>query len=642
MAENIDDLHRQIKELEGKVAYLNAQLKQENRFGLQWIDVPEAFDAESENKIPILEEVPELAITNDDGKPTHILIEGDNYHALTCLNYTHHGKVDVIYIDPPYNTGSDGFTYKDKRFLDKFPDGTTLKASHPLRHSAWLSFMNKRLELAKGLLKPNGVMFISIDENEYANLKLLCEKVFPGGNVTELVWQKRKGGGNDSKYVATDHEYILIYRKKAKDDNDMKWRIPYAPEYLKRYKFQDEIGLFYFDTLSRPGLNNPIIYDVECPDGSIIKDGTWQISENTFLAEKERGDVVFVKNDEGGYTVMHKIRMPEGKVFRSIINNVTNKDAADEMLAYLGHKKMFSNPKPTGLITQLLQMPFSSRDLVVVDFFAGSGTTLHACEILNENDGGTRKCILVQSADKTYTFDNIGNKKAVKGCEAAFDKGFDNIAEITYKRIANTIDGCDGEYENEEVLYRWKISASNIKNAKSKIEDLDIAKRIYENSFEQLITTVEDNCLILKGVTTKKQKVPPLGNSLKYYRTSFVGSNASSQATDEDKTILAQKAGCLLALAENTLYEQKTTDNYQIFKDKDKDVWTAVYFKEDVRPKFFNEFVESVKDLKGTKNVYIFSWGDVGSFESYFDDDSHAHIKGIPQPILDIYKSLNS
>lgn len=192
------------------------------------------------------------------------------------------------------------------------------------------------------------------------------------------------------------------------------------------------------------------------------------------------------------------------------------------------------------------------------------------------------------------------------------------------------------------MLYRWKISASNIKNAKSKIEDLDNAKRIYENSFEQLITTVEDNCLILKGVTTKKQKVPPLGNSLKYYRTSFVGSNASSQATDEDKTILAQKAGCLLALAENTLYEQKTTDNYQIFKDKDKDVWTAVYFKEDVRPKFFNEFVESVKDLKGTKNVYIFSWGDVGSFESYFYDDSHAHIKGIPQPILDIYKSLNS
>lgn len=104
MADNIDELHRKIKELEGEVAYLNAQLKQDNRFGLHWIDVPEAFEAGGENAIPILEEVPELSITTDDGKPTHILIEGDNYHALTCLNYTHQGKVDVIYIDPPYNT----------------------------------------------------------------------------------------------------------------------------------------------------------------------------------------------------------------------------------------------------------------------------------------------------------------------------------------------------------------------------------------------------------------------------------------------------------------------------------------------------------------------------------------------------------
>ena len=147
MADNIDELHRKIKDLEGEVAYLNAQLKQDNRFGLHWIDVPEAFEAGGENAIPILEEVSDLSITTDDGKPTHILIEGDNYHALTCLNYTHQGKVDVIYIDPPYNTGSDGFTYKDKRFLDKYPDGTQLPKNHPLRHSSWLSFMDKRMRV---------------------------------------------------------------------------------------------------------------------------------------------------------------------------------------------------------------------------------------------------------------------------------------------------------------------------------------------------------------------------------------------------------------------------------------------------------------------------------------------------------------
>lgn len=182
MADNIDELHRKIKDLEGEVAYLNAQLKQDNRFGLHWIDVPEAFEAGGENAIPILEEVPDLSITTDDGKPTHILIEGDNYHALTCLNYTHQGKVDVIYIDPPYNTGSDVFTYKDKRFLDKYPDGTQLPKNHPLRHSSWLSFMDKRMKLASSLLKEDGVIYISINEEEYANLKLLCDSVFGYSN----------------------------------------------------------------------------------------------------------------------------------------------------------------------------------------------------------------------------------------------------------------------------------------------------------------------------------------------------------------------------------------------------------------------------------------------------------------------------
>ena len=142
-----EELLRRIRELEKKNGYLNQQLK-EHRYGLTWIDVPEAFEKASENKIPVLEEVKEKSFTDGSEKPTHILIEGDNYHALTCLQYTHKGKIDVIYIDPPYNTGSDGFTYKDKRFLEKYPDGTPVPKDHPLRHSYWLSFMQKRLELA--------------------------------------------------------------------------------------------------------------------------------------------------------------------------------------------------------------------------------------------------------------------------------------------------------------------------------------------------------------------------------------------------------------------------------------------------------------------------------------------------------------
>ena len=181
MTEQEQELYRKVQALEKENTYLHQQIK-EQRYGLTWIDVPEAFDAESENKIPILEEVPDKSFTDNSDKPTHILIEGDNYHALQCLNYTHKGKVDVIYIDPPYNTGSDGFTYKDKRILTEFPDGTPVPKDHPLRHSYWLSFMHKRLELAKNLLSEDGVIFISIDDNEQANLKLLCDKVLDNCN----------------------------------------------------------------------------------------------------------------------------------------------------------------------------------------------------------------------------------------------------------------------------------------------------------------------------------------------------------------------------------------------------------------------------------------------------------------------------
>ncbi len=134
---------------------LKHALKQQ-RYGLAWLDIPEAFEDDVENKLPVLREDPNFAIKNKDEKPTHILIQGDNYHALTCLNYTHKGKIDLIYIDPPYNTGSDGFKYKDRRVLNKFPDGTVVPRDHPLRHSYWLSFMKKRLELAQNLVNYSG------------------------------------------------------------------------------------------------------------------------------------------------------------------------------------------------------------------------------------------------------------------------------------------------------------------------------------------------------------------------------------------------------------------------------------------------------------------------------------------------------
>ena len=384
-------------------------LREHKKYGLVWEDKPEDVEERLREELPVLREVKDKAILSDSADaPNHILIEGDNLEALTALSYTHEGKIDVIYIDPPYNTGNKDFVYNDS-FVD---------TEDNYRHSKWLSFMNKRLKIAKKLLSDKGVIFISIDDNEQAPLKLLCDDIFGGRQeVAHLIWQKRKGGGNDSVFVGTDHEYILVYKKRT-EPNESRWRVPYDEEYLKRYKFEDEKGRYYYDTLSRPGLNNPIIYDVVCPDGSTIKNGTWQISKDSFEEGIKSGEVDFVKNKFGGYTVMRKVRVPEeGKVFRSIITNVSNKDAADDMERVLGYKKAFSNPKPQNLIHQLLCLPFTCNDYIVLDFFAGSGTTLHATMQLNSEDGGHRQCILV-----TNNENNI--------CE-----------EVTYERNKRVING---------------------------------------------------------------------------------------------------------------------------------------------------------------------------------------------------------
>ena len=409
--DRINLIHR-ISEIEGLTdrerSALLGLLRANKVYGLVWEDKPEAVEERLCNELPVLKEVTERAIiSGSKDAPNHILIEGDNLEALTTLAYTHEGRIDVIYIDPPYNTGNRDFVYNDS-FVDR---------EDTYRHSKWLSFMSRRLRIAKQLLSDKGVIFISIDDNEQAQLKLLCDEIFKQSNyVGEFAWQKRKGGGNDSAYIAIDHEYVLVYANSVFSLDD-KWRIPYEAEYLKRYNKEDANGRFYYDTLSRPGLNNPIIYDVICPDGSFIKNGTWQISEDTFKVELAKGNVDFIKNKQGGYTVVHKVRIPEkGRVIRSIISEVSNKNAADEMFDILGNKKAFSNPKPTGLIYKFIQLS-SKANSTILDFFAGSGTTLHATMQLNAEDGGHRKCILVTNNEngicENVTYER--NKRVIQG-----------------------------------------------------------------------------------------------------------------------------------------------------------------------------------------------------------------------------------
>lgn len=557
----------QIEALKVEIEKLKNQKTKEikrQKYGLNWIDVPEEFDERSKNSIPILVEEKSKAIKNDDGKPTHILIEGDNYHALTCLNYTHTGKIDVIYIDPPYNTGSDGFTYKDARFMTDFPNGKTVPKDDPLRHSTWLSFMSKRLRLAKNLLSDKGVIFISIDDNEQANLKLLCDEIFGEKNfVGTLTWESTTqpiNAGTAKFQLQQKVEYIFCY---AKNKNKKQQFILNEIVKENKYPHVGKLGKCRFEIIEKSDAGS---YKRETMKFQILgqypRDGKrWQIGEITARDLERRGRVEIVDG------IVKKAVYPEDELVESSFvpfwshyssDEVgTAQNGKEELNEIIGYATGFDTVKTVPLLSELLiHFP---REIIILDFFAGSGTTLHATMKLNTEDGGNRQCILVQQKET----------------------------------------------------------------------DANICKTI----------TYERNRRVIQGYTNSKGKqIPGLGNSLKYYKTDFIGKNNPSKATDEDKITLAKKAGYLISLVENTLEEIEANDYFQIFSNADVTEFTGIYFNGDAEK--LPEFVSTIQEKNKPTTVYIFTWGSPDIFENEFDDLTNISIKSIPQPILEIYKSV--
>ncbi|MBR6265586.1 MAG: site-specific DNA-methyltransferase, partial [Bacteroidales bacterium] len=407
----MDSLKVRIRELEKEVERWKSQVKNV-RYGLNWMDVPEAFDKDSEDKIPILEEVAEKSVDAEGplaGRPSHMIIEGDNYHALTCLNYTHRGKIDVIYIDPPYNTGSDGFTYKDKRFLTEFPDGQKVPKEHPLRHSYWLSFMEKRLKLAKNLLRDKGVIFISIDDNEQANLKLLCDKVFGEGNfIADVIWNSRKSVSNDA-VVSLNHNYTLIYTKNITQFNKYKSDFKLVDEGVGfSNPDNDSRGLWKADPFDSPGIRPNLTYPIKNPITGVEylppEGRCWRTGKNEYEMFLADNRIVFGKTGKSKPQLKRFLSeaQEKGLTPKSIWDDCGTATNGTQEIQEIFGEKIFDTPKPTALLQRIIQISTSTRDSLpstVLDFFAGSGTTLHATLNLNKEDDGNRQCILVQQAE---------------------------------------------------------------------------------------------------------------------------------------------------------------------------------------------------------------------------------------------------
>ena len=294
---------------------------------LNWLGRDDALKTATNTPYRLLEEVPELGY--GDKTKENMIIQGDNLEALKALLPFYAGQVKCVFIDPPYNT---------KKAFDKYDDN--------LEHSIWLSLIYPRIELLRELLREDGVIFITLDESEVAYFKIICDEIFGRTNyLGDFIWQKRKGGGNDSYFFAIDHDYVLVYVKnKNKNLHPKKWRVTQSEEYRKRYKEIDENGKrYYWDTVARDGLQNPIPVNISCPDGTTLSINS-QESGESILRGLENGNVRLIKGKKG-WTLHHRVYMKEGQVLRSILTDVgTNKMAGDEIEALFGDSKAFDYP----------------------------------------------------------------------------------------------------------------------------------------------------------------------------------------------------------------------------------------------------------------------------------------------------------
>lgn len=464
-------LRQKIQQLEGLTDEERSALMEltaTKRYGLVWEEREEAVEERLREELPVLVEDESLRIENGSG-PNHILIEGDNLEALTALSYTHEGKVDVIYIDPPYNTGNKDFVYNDS-FVD---------SEDSYRHSKWLSFMSKRLRIAKRLLSDRGVIFISIDDNEQANLKLLCDEVFGEIHyVACIAWQRTYSTRNDSKGVPKEVESILVYSKQSE------WtprKLPRTEKMNSLYKSPDnDPRIWTSSSVSAPGaathqgmvyaIQHPFtgemmyptvgrcwslgqeymlenlnkwckyklenIYDEEIRakicgvDINEIRDNVMGIvlAESLEISKLKAQAVLtkgcwpyfyFTNNGKGGLRRKTYLDDMEGRVvtnFFSYDECGHTDEAKKEIMSLLDGKSKFDTPKPVRLIYRILQIS-SMDNSTILDFFAGSGTALHAVMQLNKEDGGKRQCILVTNNENNICRDVTyeRNRRVIEG-----------------------------------------------------------------------------------------------------------------------------------------------------------------------------------------------------------------------------------
>lgn len=597
------------EELIGRIKELEFELKTSKKYGLVWDkeNTKEDVVLKCENEIPVLTQDKSKKILLNTGE-NNILIEGDNYHALTALNFIAKESIDIIYIDPPYNTGNKskdgGFKYNDI-FIDK---------ENAYRHSTWLSYIQKRLLLSKKLMTEKGVIFISIDDNEVFNLKILCDAIFGEKNFLGNIIQNKGNAQNDAKNIQKNHDYILVYCKKReyKVGSDGKLKetsLISLPAIDEKEVFMDEEGRYYYEgsglltgsspTLrERPNLGYTIYfnpntkhiigihdYDVEkvyySDDENVVYQDRMDLLNNGYVKirppkkgrflgrwtwgiekfNSESYKILITKN----FSVKTKVFVEEKSVIKKgkkmfyqktyrtnnlkSIYDFSSSKGTDTLQKILPDCD-FNNPKNLDMIKMFIES-INNKNARVLDFFAGSGTTGQAVMELNKEDGGHRRFILC-----TNNENNI-------------------CTDVTYPRLKTVITG--------------------IRADGSKYSD-------------------------------------GLPNNLYYFKSDFV---KDENNTEQARYCLVEKVDGLLCIAEN-VFDEVERNNYSshyVSKDKHLFIYSDYYSKEK-----FNEFKNRVMNAKGDKVVYVYS-SDNNVDETLFEDKT-IQLKTIPMKIYEIYKGI--
>jgi len=602
------------------------KFSKKKKYGLVWEDKREDVVDQCNDQFPVLEEVEDRDIKTSEGDPTNILIEGDNYHALSVLNYTHRHKVDFIYIDPPYNTGSKDWKYNND-YVDK---------EDPYKHTKWLSFINHRLVLAKNLLKPTGIICVTIDDYEMPRLWLLLEEIFGEvNNLGVVAIRINPKGRKTERKVSLIHEYAIFFGRTNKSKiNKLSVEME---DKTHNYK-QDENGEWFLPTnLRKPGADSlalkkngkmsdryyPIYVNSKTGEISATKkfdieifpidgDGQKRIWRrgNEVIEEMYKSGDLWYQEIRGTHQIQFKFKGgTDGEPPQSMW--VDSKFSASEhgtkvLDKILGEREKFNYPKSPHAVEECIRIACDDKNAVIVDFFGGSGTTGHAVLEMNKKDGGSRQFIVCTNNEN-------------------------NIAtEVCYPRIKNVIQGYKASGTERTNLFEKKLNEKVLQEASDYLETLEELKKKSKEKYDSFEVKFEQDSLKLLGVKKITEKKEGLGGNLKYFKTSFV----SSGSTDKDKINLTQKAIDMLCLRENTFDKVKTTNQYKIFKNQGK--YTAIIFGH----KGISPFIKYIEGIDGIINTYIFTLSD-DNFEEEFDNlTQKVKIIPIPESILRVYRRV--